>query len=257
MVIAPAEPSAGQRRVQVAVLAKAPVPGLAKTRLIPALGPQGAARLQRQLTRAAVQTAINAQLGAVTLWCAPHAQHRFFRALRRTTGVHCLVQASGGLGERMHTAFRRHCEEGPLLLTGTDCPPLTPDHLRQAAQALLDGDDAVFFPSEDGGYVLVGLRRPQAALFRDIAWSTDKVMAQTRQRAIAAGLRVREFETLWDLDVPADLARWRTWPDRLVNNAGIQHVAPVDDFPVPFMSRDTAASISGTGRPGDGGWTAQ
>jgi len=214
MVIAPAEPTTRLQRVQVAVLAKAPVPGLAKTRLIPALGPRGAARLQRHLTRAAVQTALDARLGAVTLWCAPHAQHRFFRALRQTTGVPCLVQAGGDLGERMHTAFRLHCERGPVLLTGTDCPPLTPAHLRQAAQALLDGDDAVFYPAEDGGYVLVGLRHPQAALFRDIAWSTDAVMAQTRERASAAGLRVRELETLWDLDVPADLVRWRAWQGR-------------------------------------------
>jgi rSAM/selenodomain-associated transferase 1 len=209
MAIAPAERYLDQ--VQVAVLAKAPIPGLAKTRLIPALGSQGAARLQRHLTRSAVQTALDAGLGTVTLWCAPHAQHRFFRALRRTTGVPCLVQASGDLGERMHTAFRLHCERGPLLLTGTDCPPLTPAHLRQAAQALLDGDEAVFFPAEDGGYVLVGLRRPQAALFRGISWSTDAVIAQTRERAKEAGVRWREFETLWDLDVPADLDRWRAW----------------------------------------------
>lgn len=214
MATAPVDALRDLSRVQVAVLAKAPLPGLAKTRLIPALGPQGAARLQRQLTRAAVQTALDARLGPVTLWCAPHAQHRFFRAMHRTTGVRCLVQASGDLGQRMHTAFRLHCEQGPLLLTGTDCPPLTPDHLRRAAQALLDGDDAVFYPAEDGGYVLVGLRRPQAALFENIAWSTDAVMAQTRERASTTGLRLRELETLWDLDVPGDLVRWRVWRDQ-------------------------------------------
>lgn len=214
MAIARADLTPGLSQVQVAVLAKAPMPGLAKTRLIPALCPQGAARLQRQLTRAAVQTALDARLGAVTLWCAPHAQHRFFRALHRTTGVHCLVQASGDLGQRMHMAFRLHCVQGPLLLTGTDCPPLTPGHLRRAAQALLDGEEAVFYPAEDGGYVLVGLRRPQAALFERIAWSTDAVMAQTRERASATGLRLREFETLWDVDIPADLVRWRAWRDQ-------------------------------------------
>ena len=68
MAIAPAELPAGLHRVQVAVLAKAPVPGLAKTRLIPALGASGAARLQRQLTRHTLQTACDAGLGAVTLW---------------------------------------------------------------------------------------------------------------------------------------------------------------------------------------------
>ncbi|OGB00514.1 MAG: hypothetical protein A3E25_08170 [Burkholderiales bacterium RIFCSPHIGHO2_12_FULL_69_20] len=211
MATAPADAQHDLSQVQVAVLAKAPVPGLAKTRLIPALGAQGAARLQRQLTRAAVQTALDARLGTVTLWCAPHARHRFFRAMHRTTGVRCLVQASGDLGERMHTAFRLHCAQGPLLLTGTDCPPLTANHLRRAAQALLDGEEAVFHPAEDGGYVLVGLRRPQAALFENITWSTDAVMAQTRERASIEGLRLREFETLWDLDVPADLTRWRAW----------------------------------------------
>lgn len=215
MATAPAEHTLGPAlghthgldRVQVAVLAKAPIPGLAKTRLMPALGARGAARLQRQLTRQAVGTALAAGLGPVTLWCAPDARQRFFRALRRTSGVACLVQASGDLGERMHTAFRLHCTQGPLLLIGTDCPPLTPHHLRDAAQALLDGADAVFHPAEDGGYVLVGLREPQAALFRDMRWSTDTVMAETRARACAAHLTWRELDTLWDLDVPADLAR--------------------------------------------------
>jgi uncharacterized protein len=212
MATGPAEPvnalPAGLQQVQVAVLAKAPLPGLAKTRLIPALGPQGAARLQRQLTRGALRTALDAGLGAVTLWCTPDAQHRFFRALQQTTAVACRVQPEGDLGQRMHTAFQWHCAQGPLLLTGTDCPALTPAHLQRAAWALLAGDDAVFYPAEDGGYVLVGLRQPQVELFQNMPWSTDAVMAQTRQRARAAGLRLRELETLWDLDLPSDLARW-------------------------------------------------
>lgn len=222
-------PDPRRRDVQVAVLAKAPLPGLAKTRLMPALGAGGAARLQRQFTRAAVQTALAAGLGPVTIWCTPHAKHRLFRALHKTTGATCLVQAHGSLGDRMLTAFRLHCAHGPLLLIGTDCPPLTPEHLRKAADALLDGDDAVFYPAEDGGYVLVGLRRPQPALFADVAWSTDAVMAQTRRRARTLGLRVREFETLWDVDVPADLGRWRAFAAAAsgpVASAGVVRVAP-------------------------------
>lgn len=207
MAIDPADAPAAGRQVQLAVFAKAPLPGLAKTRLVPALGPQAAARLQRRLTRQALRTAFDARLGPVTLWCTPDARHRFFRALARTTGVSCLVQSSGDLGARMHTAFRLHCAQGPLLLIGTDCPVLDAAHLRRAAQALLDGDDAVFYPAEDGGYVLVGLREPQPGLFSEMTWSTAEVMAQTRTRARTLGLRLREFETLWDVDRPADLAR--------------------------------------------------
>lgn len=193
--------------VQIAIMAKAPIAGLAKTRLIPVLGAAGAARLQRRLTRMTVTCARDARLGEVTVWCAPDNRHRFFRALRHTTGVNLLVQSDGDLGERMHTAFRLHCARGPVLVVGTDCPVLHPEHLRAAARALIAGDDAVFYPAEDGGYALIGLRAPQPALFADIAWSTGSVMSDTRTRAHAQGLRVREFETLWDVDQPEQLGR--------------------------------------------------
>jgi rSAM/selenodomain-associated transferase 1 len=195
------------QRVQIAIMAKAPIPGLAKTRLIPALGATGAARLQRRLTRMTLACALDAQLGAVTLWCTPDSGHRFFRALRCTTGVNLRVQSGGDLGERMHTAFGLHCTQGPVLVVGTDCPVLHPRHLREAARALMAGDDAVFYPAEDGGYALVGLRAPQPTLFAGMAWSTRSVMSETRARAHAQGLRVREFETVWDVDLPEQLER--------------------------------------------------
>ena len=195
------------RHVQIAVLAKAPVPGFAKTRLIPALGAAGAARLQRYLALRTVQTALAADLGPVSLWCAPDTRHRFFRALRVTTGIQCLAQPVGDLGLRMHAVFVKLCSAGPLLLVGTDCPPMTPAHLRRAALALHDGADAVFHPAEDGGYVLVGLRKPHESLFSAMAWSTDQVMADTRARARDLGICMRELEILWDVDVAVDLPR--------------------------------------------------
>ena len=209
MVTVPGNPESDLRSVQIAVLAKAPIAGLAKTRLIPALGPSGAARLQRRLTQSAVHCALDAQLGPVILWCAPDAQHGFFRALHETTGVNCLVQPDGDLGYRMHAAFSLHCTHGPLLLIGTDCPVLRPAHLQAAARALRQGNDAVFYPADDGGYVLVGLHRPQPVLVAGMTWSTPEVMAETRARAFAHGLQIREFETLWDVDVPSDLLRLR------------------------------------------------
>lgn len=200
-----AEPS--PRGTWIAVLAKAPVPGFAKTRLIPALGATGAARLHRHLTIRTVTTALEAGLAGVTLWCAPDTDHRLFRALRHRTGVECLRQPGVDLGARMHAAFRRHCAQGPVLLIGTDCPALHAGHLRQASLALAAGADAVFHPAEDGGYVLVGLRAPQPELFNDIAWGTAEVMRSTHDRAQAVGLNVHEFAPLWDVDWPEDLER--------------------------------------------------
>ena len=139
----------------IAVLAKGPIPGLAKPRLIPALGACGAARPQRQLTWHALQVAQAAGLCEVTLWCAPDAAHPFFRGLARRTGNACRTQCDGDLGQRMLYAFGAQADGVPRLLIGTDCPALTSTHLRAAGTALNASHDAVLRPAEDGGYVLI------------------------------------------------------------------------------------------------------
>lgn len=193
--------------VEIAILAKAPQPGLAKTRLIPALGARGAARLQRDLTLRTLHTARHAGVGPVTLWCAPDAGHRFFRALQHCTGIECRDQPDGDLGRRMLAAFEWHCPRGPLLLVGTDCPALSAADLQRSARALHEGRDAVLIPAEDGGYVLIGLRRPLPALFEGVAWSSERVLDQTRARLRGCGVRWHEAAPLWDVDRPDDLAR--------------------------------------------------
>lgn len=206
--------------VRIAILAKAPLAGFAKTRLAPALGTRGAARLQRAFILRSVQVARQASLGGgVQLWCAPGADQRFFRALQRTTHVDCRDQPAGDLGQRMVAAVA--AVPGPVLLVGTDCPALTVQHLRAAAAALHGGAatgaptgaGAVCIPAEDGGYVLVGLRQPQPGLFQGIDWSTERVMAQTRQRAGALGVVLCELAPLWDVDTPDDLARLEALPE--------------------------------------------
>jgi hypothetical protein len=191
--------------VQIAVFAKAPQPGSTKTRLIPALGAAGAARLQRQLTLNALQLAKRFAPEKVTLWCAPDTRHRFFRALNIHCGIQVCGQSGVDLGDRMAHAFA--VSAGPTLLIGTDCPALAVEHLEAAARLLCGGRDAVFIPAEDGGYVLVGLRTPQPRLFEDIDWGSERVMAQTRKRLIELGLSWGEPATLWDVDRPADLER--------------------------------------------------
>lgn len=196
-------------RAAVVILAKAPLPGLAKTRLIPALGATGAARAQRRFTQRTVQLARQAAVGPLTLWCAPDTTHRFFRALQRACGVACEAQPEGELGARMQRACEHHFARRPdlpLLLLGTDCAVLAPGHLQQAALALVL-HEVVLIPAEDGGYVLIGMRRLVPQVFEGMAWSTPLVMAQTRARLLRSGVTWYEMDTLWDVDEPADWQR--------------------------------------------------
>jgi uncharacterized protein len=192
--------------VAVAILAKAPVPGFAKTRLIPALGAERAAALQAALIAHAVATACAAGIGPVTLWGAPDDTHPALAAAReRGAGLRC--QPDGDLGARILTAAA--AANAPALVIGTDCPALTAGHLRAAADILRGGTDAVACPAEDGGYVLIGLRQPEPRLFTDMRWSTPNVMTETRRRLRQLGLTWQEPVTLWDVDLPDDLARLR------------------------------------------------
>ena len=192
----------------VAVLAKAPLPGYAKTRLRTCLGDAGAARLQEELVTRAVRTALAAGVGRVRLWCAPDASHPFFRQLAAETGVALAAQTTGDLGARMlHCAAASLAAASAVILTGSDCPVMTPNYLHGAAAALAD-HDVVIGPAEDGGYVLLGLRRSHASLFTDMRWGDGRVLAETRQRLADLGWRYHTLATLWDLDTPADLRRW-------------------------------------------------
>lgn len=182
----------------IAILAKTPVPGFAKTRLIPAIGAHAAAVLQERLTERAVATARAAALGEVTLWCAPDVTHRSFTDL----DVTLRPQPEGDLGARMLAAFGAR----PTLVIGTDCPALTAAHLRDAADALVT-HDVVLIPAEDGGYVLIGARTAHPGLFTDMTWSVPSVLAETRARIAARGVTSRELPPLWDVDTEDDLTR--------------------------------------------------
>jgi len=215
-----AEPRPG---AEIAVLAKAPIPGLAKTRLIARLGADGAARLQAVLTEHAVRTALAAGLGSVTLWCTPDTRHPAFVKLAHRTGVALEAQRGADLGARMAHAVAQRAGRGPVLLTGTDCPALTPEHLRTAAAALEGGDEVVLIPAEDGGYVLVGLMESHPVLFEGVPWGSDRVIEVTRGRLRALGLRWSEPTTLWDLDRPADLDRLATLPLGYLADPGVMN----------------------------------
>lgn len=193
--------------IQIAIFAKAPVAGYAKTRLIPLLGRQGAADLQAFLIRQTVETATRSPLRPISLWCAPDRSHDLFTLLSREFTFTSHQQIGADLGARMLNAFEALTPNGPVVLIGTDCPALTTEHLVHCADALRDGADAVFIPAEDGGYALVGLRRPVTQLFGNIPWGTNEVMSRTRDRLHEWRLDVFETQELWDIDTPADFLR--------------------------------------------------
>ena len=197
-------------RTALIVFAKAPVAGQAKTRLIPALGAPGAAALAERLLARALEAGRTAGPAHLELCVSPTADHPAFeraRARHREAGLVVTLQGDGDLGARMDRALARAlATHDAAMLIGTDAPALDAAALRHAEAALAE-HDAVFVPALDGGYALVGLRRPASGLFEGVAWSTDAVMVQSRERARALGLHWAECPPVADLDVPGDLDR--------------------------------------------------
>jgi uncharacterized protein len=179
--------------VPVKLFARYPTPGRAKTRLIPALGADGAAALHKSMTERALGEMRNSGL--------PHevrATGASSRAFRRWLGnVVVVPQGRGHLGLRMARAV-------PGILIGADVPGLTAAHLRAAADALRR-HDIVIGPAFDGGYWLIGVARPMPWLFAPMAWGTDIVFAETLRRCRAWGIEPALLETLADVDRPEDL----------------------------------------------------
>ncbi len=184
------------------IFAKAPVPGKVKTRLIPALGAQGACSLYQRLLEHCLQQ--TADWPSERFLYVDQPAHPELRALAAEHGLPLRRQTEGDLGERMASAMADF--PGGALLIGSDCPALDSRAIAIAGQALLEHDTAII-PSEDGGYVLIGQRQPHPAPFEQMQWSHANVMADTRRRLQRAGLSLWEGEPLWDLDEPTDLPR--------------------------------------------------
>jgi rSAM/selenodomain-associated transferase 1 len=184
---------------RIVIFAKAPVAGRVKTRLIPALGAEGAARLAAGMLAAAVEEALATGL-VVELCGEPDATEWH----QPRPGLLLTAQGQGGLGERLARAAERVLREDGILLVGADCPELDRIRLGRAAEAL-EEHDSVLHPARDGGYALLGLRRFDRSIFEDIAWSTPRVAAQTIARIEKLGWSLHVGETLRDVDEPEDL----------------------------------------------------
>lgn len=180
------------------------MPGRVKTRLVPALGEEGAAALAARMLSDTAREALAANIGPVELCADPDPDDPAWDG-HRPPGVVMTAQGPGDLGTRLAGAADRAILTGePALLIGTDCPSLDAARLRAAAAALADRA-AVIHPAEDGGYVLLGLARFHPSLFEGIGWGGAQVGAATIARIEALGWPWRRLETLRDVDEPADL----------------------------------------------------
>lgn len=191
------------------IFAKAPIPGQVKTRLCPPLTPDEAATLHGSFV---LDTLERTKIAAVKLpidrylACAPSVTHVFFKIMEERHGVKLIDQVGDNLGARMNQAFTVLFMQGyrRVILIGTDVPTLPLDQLKLAF-ASLENHDLVLGPALDGGYYLIGLKRPAPELFVDIPWSTDQVLRLTQEKATAFGLTTVLLEPWRDVDTLADL----------------------------------------------------
>lgn len=191
--------------VRIVIIAKAPIPGFCKTRLIPALGATGSAELARRMLVETVNMALAAQVGSVELCVAPALNEYDWATLGLPNDLAWSEQGEGDLGARMARAARRVTSEGAsVMLIGTDCPALDSGLLQRAALALRD-HQASLVPAEDGGYTLLGLQSFDQTLFDNMLWSTAGVAAETRRRITRLGWRLCDFPPLHDIDEPQEL----------------------------------------------------
>ena len=200
-----------QRETALVVFAKAPIPGQAKTRLCPPLTPDEAATVHGSFvidTLERTRTAVTKfRLSADRyLACAPSSALAFFKIMEERQAVRLLDQEGDDLGARMHGVFEKLFAGGygRVIIVGTDVPSL-PLSAYQEAIELLSRHDLVLGPAVDGGYYLIGLKKSAAALFDDIPWSTDRVLALTMERAAGLGLIVGQLPEWRDVDTIEDL----------------------------------------------------
>jgi len=187
------------------IFAKAPIPGRVKTRLADDVGPSAAAEVYWQMGIKIVAATAGSSHRSV-LWFTPPEEAAYVREwLDRVAHLEFRPQVGRDLSARLTHAFARHFADGArrVVIIGTDCPGVS-RHLIHQAFTALGRRDMVLGPALDGGYYLIGLAAPHAALFRGISWSTGSVAAQTRTRADALGLSCHLLRPLRDVDTARD-----------------------------------------------------
>lgn len=189
------------------IFTRYPEPGKTKTRLIPALGAEGAANIGRKMTEHTLNQVKELQslrLIAIAVYFAGGNTELMQQWLGANLRYQC--QGEGDLGSRMALAFANAFEEGSksVVIIGTDCPSLKPNLMEDAFKTLSQ-HDLVLGAAQDGGYYLIGLRRFIPELFTGINWGTSSVLQQTVTIGKQLDLAIAYLPTLADVDRPEDL----------------------------------------------------
>jgi rSAM/selenodomain-associated transferase 1 len=188
-------------------MAKRPALGAVKTRLAKGIGAVAAAKFYRRTTLDLLRRVDGDPRWQTLLALSPD------RAVHEDgvwpQGVPRIAQGPGDLGSRMGRLMR-DLPPGPVVIIGSDIPDISSAHIAQAFTTLGKAD-AVFGPSEDGGYWLVGMRRrPRSVeIFEKVRWSSKETLGDTLRNVKAAALSVAMLETLSDIDTSEDYERWR------------------------------------------------
>ena len=195
------------------IFSRYPQPGKTKTRMIPALGANGAAQLQRKMTEHTLNTA-KQLLSNRDITIEIHFAGGNTELMRQWLGkdIQYVPQVAGDLGEKMRSAFDRAFSlDGQRVVTiGIDCPDIDSTILNDAFSSL-QTHNLTLGSAEDGGYYLIGLNHSVPQLFNNINWGTERVLKQTKNIAEKLNLQVHYLPTLSDVDRPEDLAIWQKY----------------------------------------------
>jgi rSAM/selenodomain-associated transferase 1 len=184
----------------IAIFAKAPEAGRVKTRLVPPLTMEEAARVARASLEDTARHIVSEVPAAWALFLDGDPDEAT-RALARDAGMAMRPQEGPGLGDRLKAAFRALRAEGArrVLAIGSDSPTLDPARLHEAIESLAVCELALG-PTEDGGYYLIGTSGEEESIFDGIPWGTAGAAAETLDRARVSGLGVRLLQPWYDLD---------------------------------------------------------
>ena len=195
------------------IFTRYPEPGKTKTRMIPALGAEGAAELQRQMSEHTLKTAQEWQKssgGNIAIYFAGGNVSLMSNWLGKDLTYY--PQVTGDLGDRMKYAFNQAFDNGAtrVVIIGIDCPDINSTLINQAFSSLAK-QDLVLGKAEDGGYYLIGLNYLIPKLFQNINWGTSQVLAQTQNIANSLNLNTAYLPILRDVDLPEDLFIWQKY----------------------------------------------